>query len=244
MPPSLSEMVEYAKAKQPRNGLADVAEQFLVGASHGYEAGQKAKLAQYDQILKVAQANKAEQEARQQKMDNDYWEGEINKAKGLGVMPLTAGESMNGRVTMSKTLGEPESEGNSLLSKLAARFTPRGQKLKSVSMKLPFGATMTTEDINGSKEDQYAANRDARGDRAEERAIDKLVYDDALLATQGEDMMATEPSEKYLGMAARKHGQSPVKYISRMTKPPVNPDPWGLRTQPTQTVRLVSGIKK
>lgn len=49
---SLSELVDYAKAKQQRNGLAEIAGHFLEGASGGYDAGKaQARKDQEDPLI-------------------------------------------------------------------------------------------------------------------------------------------------------------------------------------------------
>lgn len=235
MAESLSSMIEYARAKQPRNGLAEVANHFIQGASQGYEAGKKAKLAQYEQILKAAETAKNQEEARKLKMQNDFIQASIDEAKGQGQMPLTAGENMNGRVTIGNTIGGPtKPTGNSTMAKIAAMFTPDGFEPTSYNVTLPTGGTMKleskTRDKSGKTPDPYAASREARAAEKEDRSIRDKAHKDALAMTQGEDPLAIQPAKKYLRIAYENQGVKPEKYMKpEDLSMPENPDPWGLR---------------
>lgn len=102
MPPSLSEMVEYAKAKQPRNALADVAEQFLTGASHGYDAGVKAKQQKFENELKLIDAKDKMLSIEQKQLANKYLTGIL---KAEGILPLDDREEEIARTVAGQTLG-------------------------------------------------------------------------------------------------------------------------------------------
>lgn len=240
---SLSELVDYAKAKQPRNGLAEVAAHFISGASSGYDAGQKAKLEKYDQILKSAQAIKAQEEARTLKIQNDLWDSYINGAKATGDIPLTAGENLNGKTVLQRSMGEQPAP-TSDLAKLASMFSPTdtGMKPTSMSVKLPGklgsvnystpGSAKTPGKRTFKPDNPLNAEREVRiiWDKGTKRALD--IY-------QQENPMGTmnDPGyKKYLPTAFSSLGPAGEKayadYLKKNPQPvvPENQDPWGLLT--------------
>lgn len=218
---STTELLQYAQAKQRKNGLAEIAGHFIKGASAGYEAGRKSKLDHLDEILKTAQADEAQQKSRELKIQNDFWMGAIDEAKGAGRMPMTAGEEINGRVATSNQIGQNAnaSPGSFDLAKIADRFFPKnGNYQTTMTMKTPFG-TITRGPKPRTPESSDTANK------REKRILKEKIYKQALAATQAEDMMATEPNAKYLGQAARYYGEDPAEYMPKNTGAD---DPFGL----------------
>jgi hypothetical protein len=226
---SLSEMIEYAKAKQPRNGLAEMAGHFIQGASSGYDAGKKAKLDAIESILKTAQAQEAIQKARELKTKNDLWQSVMDQGKAQGDIPLTAGEMMNGRVVMGKNIGEKANATRSAttLSRLAEIFTTNDPNKTSITkINLPGGlGTVTTGPKRTFKPSESSSTATAR----EDRILHEKVLKMALQMTQSEDPMAPVPNPKYLRLAYTHYGKNPDDYIPK--KPlelPTDNDPWAL----------------
>lgn len=230
---SLSELVDYARAKQPRNGLAEMASHFLVGADAGYDAGQKAKNEKYEQILKSAQALKANEEARGLKIQNDVYQSFMNQAKMTGQMPLTAGETLNGKTTIQNDMGDPTAPVTGI-ARLAKMFAPDGMVAKSTNIKLP--GKMGSVSYSTPGVPKSTTSRSLRPDNPlNQEREDRIVWDKAtaraLKMAQNENPMATfEDSKKYLPTAFESLGKDPADYLkdSPLVAPPVNNDPWGL----------------
>lgn len=225
---SLSELVDYAKAKQPRNGLAEIAAHFIQGASSGYDAGREAQLKKVDQILKTAQAEEAQQKTLELKIRNEMWTGLMDQAKGQGDMPLTAGEMMNGRVVTSKNIGVDANTSKSTfdLPKLFQRFMPKGQDSQvTAHMKTPFGELVVGPKPKVTESSKTATDR-------EDRLLRESAFKSALAMTQAEDPLAATPNPKYLRLAYENLGKNPDDYIPRkkLTVPAHN-DPFGLLGQ-------------
>lgn len=237
---SLSELVDYAKAKQPRNGLAEVAAHFIEGASQGYDSGLKAKMDKYDQILKAAQAMKAQEEANLLKVQNEALQSLLNTGKATGSIPLTAGEDINGRVVTQKNMGEDSSTPPNSMARLATLFQPpAGMQPKSMTIKLPGkmgGISYATPKTETPGKPRTPRQPDPLAIEKEDRIVWDKATKRALEMAQNENPLATfEDSKKYLRTAFQTLGKDPDKYLknSPLLAPPpavaaATSDPWGL----------------
>lgn len=234
---SLSELIQYAQAKQKPNVLADVAEHFIAGAGQGYDAGQKAQAKHYEQILQSAQAAKALEEARQMKSQNDLWDSYTTNAKMNGQIPLTAGEALNGKVVTQASLGD-QAPPVSSMARLASLFQPTGTDMtaKEMTVNLPGKMGSIKYATPGvpkpaGKGKSYKPDNPLAADRE-----DRIVWDKAsaraLQMAQAENPLATfADAKKYLPTAFQTLGKDPNDYIkpdSPLAAPPENNDPWGL----------------
>lgn len=233
---SLSELVNYAQAKQPRNGLAEIAGHFLIGADQGYEAGKKAQLDRYDQILKSAQALKAAEEARGQKMQNDLWDSYVNSAKAQGTIPLTAGETMNGKTVTQNLLGDQPAPVTGM-ARIASLFSPPdGMTASKMSIKLPGKMGQIDYATPGAAKPKAGPRAFKPDNPLNQEREDRIVWDKAtaraLQMAQAENPLATfEDAKKYLPTAFQTLGKDPKDYLkdSPLAQPPAaNNDPWGL----------------
>lgn len=231
---SLSELIDYAHAKQPRNGLAEVAAHFIEGASQGYDSGLKARADSYDHILKSAQAIKAQEEARTLKIQNDMWQSFLQDQKLHENLPMTAGEDMTGRIVTQKDMGTPPPPVTGM-AKIATMFTPpEGMTPNKMVVKLPGqmgGITYSTPGAEKpSKPRSYKPDNPLNKEK-EDRIVWEKATNRALEMAQAENPLATfEDAKKYLPTAFRSLGKDPKDYIKAepMAPPPANNDPWGL----------------
>lgn len=106
---SLSEMIQYAQAKQEPDTLAQLAAVALQGAGVGFESYQQAKekkakreQQEFDKALKIIDAQEKLRSIENLKLKNTYdsW-----RLKAAGVLPLDENEEMIARQVAGTTLG-------------------------------------------------------------------------------------------------------------------------------------------
>lgn len=104
---SLSELVDYAKAQQPKDPFAEITGGFIKGATSGYEAGReretKRRQQQFENSLKIIDANEKLLSIKQKQNEIAVQEDYL---KSIGVLPYDDRENMIARSVAGEWLGD------------------------------------------------------------------------------------------------------------------------------------------
>lgn len=151
---SLSEMMDYAKAQQPRNGLAEVASHFLAGADSGYDAGHAAALKNQENPMvddPMIPGKKVRLDVYSKLLDVQAKQAAIEEAKQTNalIQQVTGAKEMDAR---DKTLGSIATNALQASSGTAGiDNTMQGKVANLVQNPTPRKPTKTTVTIANGK---------------------------------------------------------------------------------------------